>query len=149
MYVILWVMAEMGLWICNWLPVLDCITLWYSSDKKESANMICTLVWWLHLLFVYSTHCFKWDRYSLVSFLGKIGHRTNFTSPGMNLFHIPQCSIQKKKYAHFCSEWCNVGYGTGAFWDLLIRPIQLYQSNRCIVLLPKLVNQPGFIAVIN
>ena len=24
----------------------------------------------------------------------------------------------EQKCAHFCSEWSNVGYGTGAFWDL-------------------------------
>ena len=24
----------------------------------------------------------------------------------------------EQKYAHFCSEWCIVGYGRGALWDL-------------------------------
>ena len=24
----------------------------------------------------------------------------------------------EQKYAHFCSEWCIVGYGAGALWDL-------------------------------
>ena len=27
----------------------------------------------------------------------------------------------EQKCAHFCSEWSIVGYGTGEFWDLLIR----------------------------
>ena len=26
--------------------------------------------------------------------------------------------------AHFCSEWCTVGYGPGALWDLCYRSIQ-------------------------
>ena len=29
----------------------------------------------------------------------------------------------EQKYAHFCSEWSIVGYGTGAFWDLWIRSV--------------------------
>ena len=29
----------------------------------------------------------------------------------------------EQKCAHFCSEWCILGYGTGAFWDLWIRSI--------------------------
>ena len=29
----------------------------------------------------------------------------------------------EQKCAHFCSEWCIVGYGTGASWDLWIRSI--------------------------
>ena len=29
----------------------------------------------------------------------------------------------EQKCAHFCSEWCIVGYGTGALWNLWIRSI--------------------------
>ena len=29
----------------------------------------------------------------------------------------------EQKSAHFCSEWSIMGYGTGAFWDFLIRSI--------------------------
>ena len=35
----------------------------------------------------------------------------------------PTMRNSEQKCAHFCSEWCIVGYGTGAFWDLWIRPI--------------------------
>ena len=41
----------------------------------------------------------------------------------MHWSHIPQCKIQKKKCAHFCSEWCTLEYGNGALWHILIRSI--------------------------
>ena len=38
---------------------------------------------------------------------------------------IPECTVPyptmhqlEQKCAHFCSEWCIVGYVTGALWDL-------------------------------
>ena len=39
-----------------------------------------------------------------------------------------------QKYTHFCSEWCIVGYGTNAPWDLWIwcRPLYHY-VNSCIL----------------
>ena len=30
----------------------------------------------------------------------------------------PTMHHSEQKCAHFCSEWCIVGYGTGALWDL-------------------------------
>ena len=39
------------------------------------------------------------------------------TNPTMLLSHIPQYDIQNRN-AHFCSEWCSVGFGTAALWDL-------------------------------
>ena len=30
----------------------------------------------------------------------------------------PAMHHSEQKCAHFCSEWCIVGYGTGALWDL-------------------------------
>ena len=33
----------------------------------------------------------------------------------------PTMHHSEKKCAYFCSEWCIVGYGTGALWDLWIR----------------------------
>ena len=36
----------------------------------------------------------------------------NAAVPYRTMFHSEQ------KYAHFCSEWSIVEYGTGAFWDL-------------------------------
>ena len=30
----------------------------------------------------------------------------------------PTMHYSEQKCAHFCSEWCIVGYRTGAFWDL-------------------------------
>ena len=41
----------------------------------------------------------------------------------MHPFYIPQCSITEQKFAHFCSEWSTVEYGTGVFWDLWVRSI--------------------------
>ena len=32
----------------------------------------------------------------------------------------PTVHHSEQKYTHFCSEWCNGGYGTGALWDLWI-----------------------------
>ena len=32
----------------------------------------------------------------------------------------PTMHHSEQKCAHFCSEWCIVGYGTGALWDLWI-----------------------------
>ena len=29
----------------------------------------------------------------------------------------PTMQHSEQKCTHFCSEWCIVGYGTGAFWD--------------------------------
>ena len=45
----------------------------------------------------------------------------------------------EQKCAHFCSEWCIVGYETGALWDLQIRSIILqddhkHPSNNSLVL---------------
>ena len=47
---------------------------------------------------------------------------TNFTNHMIHLSHAPQCIIQKRN-VHFCSEWCILGYGTGALWDLWIMKI--------------------------
>ena len=30
----------------------------------------------------------------------------------------PTIHHSEQKCAHFCSEWCIVGYGTGALWEL-------------------------------
>ena len=38
----------------------------------------------------------------------------------MNLFHIPQCSIEKQKCV---CEWSIVEYDSEAFWDMWIRSI--------------------------
>ena len=35
----------------------------------------------------------------------------------------PTVLHSEQKYAHFCSEWGIVGYGTGVFWDLWSRSI--------------------------
>ena len=35
----------------------------------------------------------------------------------------PTMHHSEQKCSHFCSEWCIVGYGTGALWDLWIRSI--------------------------
>ena len=37
--------------------------------------------------------------------------------PTMHLPHVPRCIIQDRN-VHFSSEWCFVGYGTGAVCDL-------------------------------
>ena len=42
----------------------------------------------------------------------------HLTNPTMHLSHIPQYNHSEQKCAHFCSQWCIVGYGTGALWDL-------------------------------
>ena len=34
----------------------------------------------------------------------------------------------EQKCAHFCSEWCIVGYGTGALWDLWIWCIRRHHA---------------------
>ena len=60
---------------------------------------------------------------SLMKYVDKRGPSRlwwNPTNPTMHTSHIPQCTIENKKYAHFCPEWCIVGYGTGALWDLFI-----------------------------
>ena len=36
----------------------------------------------------------------------------------------PTMYHSEQKCAHFCSEWCIVGYGTAALWDLWIRAIE-------------------------
>ena len=36
----------------------------------------------------------------------------------------PTIIHSEQKCAHFCSEWCIVGYETGAFWDLWIRSVK-------------------------
>ena len=50
----------------------------------------------------------------------------------------------EQKCAHFCSEWCIMGYGTGALWELWIISIvttHQWQGNASSVL-PKVEN-PG------
>ena len=36
----------------------------------------------------------------------------------------------ERKFAHFCSEWGIVGYGTRAFWNLWIRSFDILQFHR-------------------
>ena len=46
----------------------------------------------------------------------------------------PTMHHSEQKCAHFCSEWCIVGYGTGALWELWTRPIDLLVLKlNCIV----------------
>ena len=40
----------------------------------------------------------------------------------------PTMHHSEQKCAHFCSEWCIVGYGTGALWDLWIRSIGIWDT---------------------
>ena len=42
------------------------------------------------------------------------------TNPTMHLFYIPQ---YRTEMCTFCSGWCIAGNGTGALWDLGIKPI--------------------------
>ena len=42
----------------------------------------------------------------------------------------PTLHHSEQKCTHFCSEWCIVGYGTGALWDLWIRSIDMYPQNQ-------------------
>ena len=39
------------------------------------------------------------------------------------LFPYPTMYNSEQKCAHFCSEWCIVGYGTGALWGLWMRSL--------------------------
>ena len=57
--------------------------------------------------------------YKIVNFAFMNFKKTNLTNTTVHLSHIPQCTIQNRN-VHFCSEWCIVGYGTGALWDLWI-----------------------------
>ena len=41
----------------------------------------------------------------------------------------PKIQHSEQKYAYFCSEWCIVGYGTGALWDLWDWCITWRQNN--------------------
>ena len=43
---------------------------------------------------------------------------TNLTKPQLHLVADPTIHHSEQKCSHFCSEWCSVGYGTGALWDL-------------------------------
>ena len=52
----------------------------------------------------------------------------------------PTMHHSEQKWAHFCSEWCIVGYGTDALWDLLIRSIVGYFTGNA-QLNPKLCSQ--------
>ena len=55
---------------------------------------------------IYSRHCSRWVPIDLI-------HKSqNAPVPYPTMQHPEQ------KCAHFCSECCIVGYGTGAFWDL-------------------------------
>ena len=40
-----------------------------------------------------------------------------FTNPTMHVSY-PTMHHSEQKCSHFCSEWCIVGYGTDALWDL-------------------------------
>ena len=41
-------------------------------------------------------------------------------------FPYPTMHHSEQKCSHFCSEWCIVGYGIGALWDLWIWSIDYY-----------------------
>ena len=43
----------------------------------------------------------------------------------------PTMLHSEQKYAHFCSEWSIMGYGTSAFWDLWNRSIRIPLKRRC------------------
>ena len=45
----------------------------------------------------------------------------------------PTMHHSEQKCSHFCSEWCIVGYGTYAFWDLWIRSISYQISTLNII----------------
>ena len=42
----------------------------------------------------------------------------------------PTMHHSEQKCTHFCSEWCIVGYGTGALWDLCNRSTTIPQWSR-------------------
>ena len=45
----------------------------------------------------------------------------------------PTMSYWEQKWAHLCSEWSIMGYGTGAFWDLWKRSIQANWKTNSLV----------------
>ena len=55
----------------------------------------------------------------------------------------PRMLHSEQKCAHFCSEWSILGYGTGAFWDIWIRPITKRGVNKR-VLCGKFLRIQGF-----
>ena len=50
--------------------------------------------------------------YSFLCGIDLISKSHNSPIPYVTMYHSEQ------RYAHFCSEWCIVVYGTGALWDL-------------------------------
>ena len=54
----------------------------------------------------------------------------NVPGPYPTMLHLEQ------KYAHFCSEWSIVGYGTSAFWDLWIRSIPNIEEAEAVKIFP-------------
>ena len=55
------------------------------------------------------------------------------------LVSYPTMHHSEQKCAHFCSEWCIVGYGTGAFWDWSIwvvhHPHTVVKSSDMIIII--------------
>ena len=68
--------------------------LWWVGKQKEF--LLCTV----HSK-IYTAHTMLWFG---------TDQDTSFTNPTVSLFY-------------FCSQWCIVGYGTDASWDLLISSI--------------------------
>ena len=92
----------------------------------------------------YTTVSSKWSLFWIFTMghvTHPVGHSWDYHPGGLSLNQVstieqihkshnapipyPMMHHSEQKYAHFCSEWCIVGYGTGALWDLCNRSIPL------------------------
>ena len=91
------------------------IIIWANVDPDVcQQNELITLVT-MNISF-YKLCAIKWLCLDVSYFSIEQSHKSHNA-----LVPFPTVHHAKQKCVHFCSEWCIVGYGTGALWDFWIR----------------------------
>ena len=115
--------------LLKYLPYCDALMYWDRGGKIDwNGDNSCSWDW-------YWDWGWDWD-------WDRVWHFQLEASPAIKQIHKfhnarfpnPTMHNSEQKCAHFCSELCNVGYGTGALWDLSIDLITQWTraSKHCI-----------------
>ena len=90
------------------------VTSEFPAQRASNAENVS--IWWRH-------HVYIPDICTIYSNLLHTHSIDQFRKSHNALFPHPTMFHSEQKCAHFSSEWCIVGNGTGTFWDLLIESI--------------------------
>ena len=104
-------------WLCFFFRALLCLAI--LNHEHHIRLMWCWNMWlisrWLshETTYIHTTHRSGIDQ----------SHRSHDA-----LLPYPTTHHSEQKCAHLCSEWCIVGCGTGALWDLWDQSMSLWQN---------------------